>query len=264
MKLKVRLYLLISVILGVILSVFYAVVQNIFVDSSTLLVTSSPAVTALRILIALALIFVLAASFITFKKVSPMKQEVSSLFSVIASWLLAALFAAYFIGYLVTSIRKFLLFSPEITAVSQLSKILYFSSVIAAVFCVVYFIFLAARKSTQASAGLSLLSVFPVLYFSLRLIFYFIQTSASVNISGRKLMIVCLCLCTAFFLCEARLHTSHTIMKDGKKERAGLVGFYLSTGLGAIVTLLLFVPNPLFIGTALYIVSRIYTYSRNM
>ncbi len=275
---------MLSFALGIFLSVFMIICHYNYVDPSTLLAASGLPVKIFGIASFLSVVLIVIIPFFTTKQSDlPLKNE-NSTFVIFCSSLLGFLYAGYIVSFAFNPLRKYFvgvnLPTADVSSFGNLTRIIYIAGVVLALPCAIYFIVLALQKSIGNSPKLSVLAVAPVLWFSLRLVYYFMQTSAKVNVFGRRLTIVAFCLCVVFFMCEARLY----IIKSealASKETLKYTRLYLASGCGAIVTLFAtqlsltylqafwllsagdtYISNAIFITLILYITSRIYSFSR--
>ncbi len=283
MKTKVNLFLALSFALGIVLSSLMIICHYNYVDPSTLLASHGLPVKIFQTLAFFLVALIVIIPFFTSKKVMLPKKRENSTFIIFCSSLLGFLFAGYVVSFVFIPLRERFNGADfpvaNVSSFGDLTRIIYIAGVVLALPCAVYFIVLALQKSITRSPKLSVLAVAPILWFSLRLIYYFMQTSAKVNIFGRRLTIVAFCLCVVFFMCEARLY----IMRFDSavnKEALKYTRLYLCSGYGAIVTLFAtqvsstylqafwllspgetYISNAIFITLILYITSRIYSFS---
>lgn len=280
MKMKTKLYLMLSYVFGIVLSSFNVFFYKTSVNPENLLVTVTPAVTAFVVCCAVALILMFLLPLITFKKVIPAKENDNRSFMIFSSSLLGFLFAGYTASSLFSVIKNCasgtVLNISSGSAFDGMLRIIYYAGVLLAIPGAVYFIVLALQPKIRACTKLCLLSVAPLLWCAVRLIYVFMQTSARVNIAGRRISIVALCLCVIFFLCEAKLALPREDSEKSRKEAAGSLKLYIASGCSAIVALWIsqisttllqafwilplfdsYILNSIFITMTLYITSRI-------
>ncbi len=280
MKIKIKLFLMLTYIFGILLAGFNILLYKNYVNPESLLVTASPIVTSFTVCCAVAVVFIFVLPCFTVKKVMLAKETDNNSFMIFCSSLLGFLFA----GYTVSSLFSLIKNSATCAALNisagasfdGMLRIIYYLGVFLAIPSAVYFIVLALQPKIRADAKLCLLSVAPVLWCAVRLIYVFMQTSARVNIAGRKISIVALCLCVIFFLCESKLCAPKEDSVKNRREAAGVLKLYIASGCGAIVSLWIsqiattllqafwilplyesYILNSIFITITLYITSRI-------
>ena len=165
-------------------------------------------------------------------------ESKNSIFTVFASSLLGFLFAGYFVNFLLVPIRhlwtsvKFP--SPDIASMTPALKLIYYAGIVVAIPCAVYFLVIATQANFKPDSKMCVLSVFPVIWLSLRLIFYFMSTSSHVNVSGRKMYILSLALAVVFFLQDAKRWIPDK--KLSAKESSLRLSIYAATGFASVLT----------------------------
>lgn len=279
-KIKIKLFLMLSYVFGIVLGISNIFFYKNSVNPESLLVTASPAVTAFTVLCTAALVIMFLLPFFTVKKVVPAGEYDNRSFMIFCSSLLGFLFAGYTVSSLFSIIGNSagaaVLNISAGSAFEGMLRVIYYAGVLLALPSAIYFIVLALQPKIRAGAKLCLLSVFPVLWCAVRLIYVFMQTSARVNAAGRRISIVALCLCVIFFLCEAKLAAPREYNKKSRKESAGTLKIYIASGCCAIVALWIsqiaitllqafwilprfdsYILNSIFITMTLYITSRI-------
>ncbi len=164
----------------------------------------------------------------------------NSIFTVFASSLIGFLFAGYVVNYIITPLRplwtKVQLPGPDFSAMTPMLKLIYYIGIAMAIPCAVYFLLIATKDKLKPDNKMCVLSVFPVIWLALRLVFYFMSTSAHVNLSGRKLFIVSMVLAIVFFIQDAKRWVSKdssetSIQNDSKNSK-----IFFASGFASIVT----------------------------
>ncbi len=280
MKLKVKLFLMLAYIVGIVLAAFNTLYYINYVNPDNLLVNPSPITGVFAACCAVVVILITVIPYLLVKKTTIKAESKNSAFIIFCASLLGFLFAGYvFSAFFNPASSAFygeVLTVTEPTSFDNMLKIIYYAGVVLAIPCAVYFIVLALQPMIRRSAKLCLLSIAPVLWCAVRLIYLFMQTSARVNVAGRKLGIVTLCLCIIFFLSEAKLHAPKATSAKSLKESASATRMYIASGCGAIVTLWIsqiavtllqafwiiepvesYIINAIYITVILYITSRI-------
>lgn len=298
MKIKVRLTLAFSALISAVLTVFMIVCHYKYVDIETiptysgigsreiLLVNSSPFVTCFTVCCTVALLFVILVPALTFPKCEISVISPSNAFVIFTSSLLGFMFAGYVVNMIIQPLRNLWstvkMPAADISGNGSVMKIIYYAGVVFAIPCACYFIMIALKSKLCPGIATGFLSLCPPIWLSLRLVYYFMSTSAQVNVAGRKLFVLALVLSVFFFLKEAKLTIPNSSEKSSKKEIIKFSKSYFATGFGAIIALSVsqitttflqafwikspedsFILNGIFITMALYIASRIGAVSCN-
>ena len=258
-KNRISLYLVLFGIIGVILAVFMAYCQvnhthtaqigngeilrfshNGAEDTSFARIITyfedSAAVTVLTVCTVLAILISLIVPAFTIPTQDLKAENNNSICTVFASSLLGFIFAGYVVNYLITPLRPLwtsvTLPGPDYSSMSHMLKIIYYAGIAAAIPCAIYFLLIATQNRFIPGTNMCILSVSPVIFLSLRLIFYFMSTSAHVNTSGRKLYIISMVLAIIFFIQDSKRWIPDS---DGKNEAKHSKLFFAS-GFASIVT----------------------------
>lgn len=247
MKRKLRMFELASYIIGIILTAFNISIYTNFVEPDSLLVADSWIVIAFKLVTFILIATLFISSFFVFKKAEYPEKIENTGFVIFSSSILGFLFAGYLIFAVVMYIRTKLGYSNALSSslLSQVKivQILYIAGIILALPSAAYFIAIAVKKRLDRTPALCFLSLFPVIWFAIRLIYVFIRDSASVNAAGRKLDIITICLCVFFFLAQAKL-TAPVAEKNTDRKALKI---FLATGFCAIVTLMITQLSKLFL-----------------
>ena len=238
MKKEYKLQLIGAWLAGVILSVLTLVAFLKGMEPDTLYWTRSPLITALHAASAAALVLTVALPFFLPKEKEPLKTGVPN---GAASILFSALLGFLFIGDFVKEAIAF--FSKNGAAQASYAADAYGRAVVVleriggilAIFCAAFFLVSALRKTLSKSSALCLLETATLVWFALRLITMFIDTSAHTNLAGRRLSLVAIALCVLFFISEARHFAPR---EEEAKQKTGDATRYRAFGLAAIVALL--------------------------
>ncbi len=163
----------------------------------------------------------------------------NSIFTVFASSLLGFLFAGYVVNFVLIPLRHFWtnvkLPGPDFTVMTPMLKVLFIGGILSAIPCAVYFLFIATQHRFTQDRNMCILSIFPVIWLSLRLVFYFMSTSAHVNLAGRKLLIISIVFAVVFFIQDSKRWIPAKIDNDEKKAMKSS-RLYLASGFATIVT----------------------------
>ena len=168
------------------------------------------------------------------------KAEVpNSIFTVFASSLLGFLFAGYVVNFILIPLRPFWttvkLPGPDFNVMAPMLKVLFIAGIIVSVPCAVYFLLIATQHRFTQNKNMCILSVFPVIWLSLRLVFYFMSTSAHVNLAGRKLFILSIVFAIIFFVQDAKrwIPAKDAENTSGSSKSSIL---YLASGFASVVS----------------------------
>ncbi len=282
MKTKLKLCTLASYVIGIMLAIFLTVIYLNFVDPASLLVKESAAVTVFNCVTTILVAALLLVPFFLFKKITYPEKTENTGFVIFSSSVLGFLFAGYFvfdlIMYIKTKLGESNFLSSSLSSQDRIVQILYIAGIILALPTAAYFIAIALKKKLDKAPALCFLSLFPVIWLAIRLIYIFMLNSASVNAAGRKLDIITLCFCVFFFLAQAKLSAP---LSEEITDRKNLK-IFLATGYCAITTLIIsqlpklllqvfwllkvsdtYIINAIYISLFLYITSRIEAVSRS-
>ena len=243
-------YLALAGIIGIILAVFMVYCHYNYVSGEQVgdgmmkilpMYENSATVTFFKWCCVLSVAFIMIVPTITLPPVKLPYSSKNSFPTIFASSLLGFLFAGYVVNFIISPFRN--LWSTvnfpqvDLSSADLMLKIIYYAGLVMAVPCAVYFLVLAIRSTFAQDSRLAILSVCPVIFLALRLVYYFMLTSAQVNLAGRKLNIVALCLAVLFFLQDAKCWIPASTNKESAKENSKRSKMYYATGFGAIVTL---------------------------
>ena len=258
MKKRISAYLTIFTLIGLLLAIFMSYTRMYHTDIAQ--ITSSPnilsavnsnaapkiltyfddsfSVKLLSVASTVSVLLALLLPAFTVKSCDLTSESKNSIFTVFASSLLGFLFAGYFVNFLLVPIRhlwtsvKFP--SPDIASMTPVLKLIYYAGIVVAIPCAVYFLVIATQAKFKPDSKMCVLSVFPVIWLSLRLIFYFMSTSSHVNVSGRKMYILSLALAVVFFLQDAKRWIPDK--KLSAKESSLRLAIYAATGFASVLT----------------------------
>ncbi len=177
---------------------------------------------------------------LTIKKCDLRCETKNSIFTVFASSLLGFLFAGYVVNFILIPLRHFWTNvefpGPDFATMTPMLKIIFFCGIITSIPCAIYFLLIATQNEFRQNNRMCILSVFPVIWLALRLVFYFMSTSAHVNLAGRKLFIVSMVLSVIFFLQDAKRWLPKEESVVTTKEKLKNTKLYLATGFASVVT----------------------------
>lgn len=164
----------------------------------------------------------------------------NSIFTVFASSLLGFMFAGYVVNFILIPLRhlwtKVQLPGPDFSVMTPLLKIIFIGGIFIAVPCAVYFLLIATQHRFTQNRNMCILSVFPVIWLSFRLVFYFMSTSAHVNIAGRKLFILSLVFAIIFFVQDSKRWIPKAESQEESAEAKRNSILYLASGFASLVT----------------------------
>lgn len=198
----------------------------------------NPMVTAFCIICAIAVILSMVIPSLSVR-CNVRAEAPNSIFTVFASSLLGFLFAGYFVNFILIPLRPFWttvkLPGPDFNVMTPMLKILFIAGILVSIPCAVYFLLIATQHRFTQNKNMCMLSVFPVIWLSLRLVFYFMSTSAHVNLAGRKLFILSLVFAIVFFVQDAKRWIP---LKDGEGTSGDSKSsvLYLASGFASVVS----------------------------
>ena len=252
MKKKLNLYLTLTFAAGILLSLFmiycfynHVTVVNPYTTKNQLLplVENAPAVTCFVICCIIAIALAVAVPVLTLPKAELCASSKNNIFQLFSTSLLGFLFGGYVFNFIITPFRKYWSVAEfpgvDLSTADSLIKIVYYAGIIVSVPCAVYFLVLAVKNEFKPDSKIAVLSVSPVIWLSLRLVYYFISTSAQVNVAGRKIYIISLCFALFFFLQDSKRWIPYGDNKPSDKESTKHSRLYLMSGFGAIISLLI-------------------------
>jgi len=246
---KLHLHLVFTGIIGIILAAFmvycfqnHVTIVGPYTTETLLIPLSEPSVVSnvFSVLCITATLACMIIPVIFMRKHEISEYSENSIFLVFSTSLLGFLFAGYALNFAITPLKN-MWFGPEsatsvVDGADTLVKIIYYAGVVFAVPCAVYFLLLAMQERFKPSAKLCLLSVTPVIWLALRLVYYFMTTSAFVNISGRNLCIISMCLTLFFFLQDSKRWFAKDSANTPSKNSMKYNVLYYASGFGAILT----------------------------
>ncbi len=99
--------------------------------------------------------------------------------------------------------------------------------------CMINFFSICAKEQRLRNATQTLLSLFPALFFAVRIIERFTDVTTQINVSQRSLTLIMLCSAMMFFVCETRffLPLPSQEMADSDKTKTHNVVKYFASGL---------------------------------
>lgn len=251
MKKRINLFLVLSGIIGLVLSSFmihcflnYVTLTGPYTESNTVvpLVKSSAMVTVFKWCCVSAVMLSVLIPIFAIPRVDLSGKTNNSVFQIFSSSLLGFLFGGYVVNFMITPLRGYWtsvkLPGVDLSSADKLIKIVFYLGVIAAIPCCVYFLMLAIQGEFKSCRKFSILSVFPVIWLSFRLVYYFMSTSSQVNAAGRKLYILSLFFALIFFLQDAKRWLDNGNSGMSKAEAYKHSRIYYISGFASIITLL--------------------------
>lgn len=254
MKKRLNIYIALSGIIGIALSVFmvycflhHAEIDGSYTATGRVLVyfENSGMVTAFTWSCILSLLMVILLSAFTIKECDLVAVSKNNVCVVFSTSLLGFLFAGYVVNFLITPFRGYWstveMPGADLSAAAPLLRIIYYAGIVVAIPCAIYFLMMAIQNEFKPSSKFAFLSVCPVIWLALRLVFYFMSTSAHVNLAGRSLYIVSVCIAIVFFLQDAKRWLSREDKTDNKEIRKHSA-LYFASGFATIVSFLAYHP----------------------
>lgn len=262
-KNKISFYLMLFGIVGIILAIFMAHCQinhtnTAQVGSGEILTflsdsaenasiariityfEDSTAVTVFTFCCVVAVVIALLLPSLTIPVQDLKRPQRNSICTVFASSLLGFLFAGYVVNYIITPLRPIwtnVTFpGPDFSSMTTMLKVFYYGGIAVAIPCAIYFLSIATQSEFKPGTKMCILSVCPVIWLSLRLVFYFMSTSAHVNISGRKLYIVSMILAVLFFIQDAKRWIPVVESQEDPRDTLKHSKMFFATGFASIVT----------------------------